>query len=203
MVLLKSLLNIKAVTQQDTSEKRVGLVIGDSISRGHDSVDQAPDHICMAQQLQSLLGFTWVNHGVNSKSTIEWATELYYTTYINDGYRNIVLMHVGVNDIPISTPLATIQSNFRIIWDRFKALRYKIIVMSLPYSNRDIANWANVTAVNNWLVTECAAQGIFYVDYSAWSQAQKDNATYYNDTIHPTAAGYIYMASQVYSSVKW
>lgn len=155
----------------------------------------------MASVLQTLTGFNWINHGINSKTTSDWVDPSYWTSYVVDGVRNNVLFHVGVNDIYFSISLATTQANFKVLFDKFNALRYKIIVLSIPYSNRDIAKWSQVDAMNAWLIIECAKRGIWFVDYSAWSKAQKDNVLYYGDTIHPTKDGYTYMANQVYNEV--
>lgn len=186
---------------QDAVDRRVGLVIGDSIARGHDSVDTAPDYLSMATVLTSLTGFNWVNHGINSKTTSDWVVPSYWTSYVVDGVRNNVLFHLGVNDIYFAIDMETRKANYKLLFDKFRNLGYKIIVMSVPYSNRDIAKWSEVDTINAWLITECAKRGIWFVDYSAWSKAQKDNATYYGDTIHPAKAGYIYMANQVYNEV--
>jgi len=149
------------------------------------------------------------NAGVGGERTDELyarlATEL---TYFNRSGKDIILLHIGTNDITESINPSTIVDNVQSILDLIELTNanshiYVSLIIPRVVGAEDTKTTTYNTALNSMLLTyQSIHTNVYIVDMNTVFKSNENWATdYYTDTTHPNAVGYNLMANTWKSSM--
>lgn len=140
--------------------------------------------------------------------------------YKTNGAPQIVIFWAGTNDLYFGTSAATTYARIVAYATARKAAGWRVVLLTiLPRSNIGTPAGFEVArqSVNDSLLTDFSTAtgeagiwtGAAYADYlvhvggdsTIGDAGDENNATYYADTIHPTAAGHAIMASIIIAAL--
>lgn len=105
---------------------------------------------------------------------------------------------IGINDIILAVPLATIQANITTMVSDLQATGYVVVLQTvLPDLN---TAWADRISLNNWIIANSIGAD-YVVDYTS-SLLETDDSLYEVDKLHPNPAGMDAIAQILWLTLK-
>lgn len=204
------------------------VVIGDSIAEGRlglhgrlnvgDLGGYTPSHISAKGQINYELAKSFnmpvINQGIGGQTSVavraRWNRDVMAVdTAVGDGRPNSTLefggqkpvavyVHVGVNDIAQSVPLATIKDNLYFFAQSCQDNNVKLLMANIGAYSGYTAQWiADATEINTWIANTLAIDfpEVEIIDYLNWSSGGTNVYTdnklgMIEDGIHPFKDGY-------------
>jgi lysophospholipase L1-like esterase len=161
------------------------------------------------KQLLSLLGGTYQvqNFGVGGQTTEDMIADA--ATQIDSNPKSVLIAWEGGNDIIVDgADLATLQSRWNTYFSARKAAGWgvgasKLVAMTItPRTVFTAPQNALVAQFNDWLRSNYTTYATHLVDLAADTRLDDPNdATYYDDGIHMTTAGYAVVAELIQAEV--
>jgi len=156
-----------------------GIVIGDSIAYGY-----FHSYGIWTKKLNETSDYDWTNKGIGG-NTSKNVLDRFYKDCINL-QPDVVLLHVGINDIRKSTNIIQTEhefmSNISIINQLCEKNKIKLLICEIPFvKDRDNAI---TIRLNNWITN--IIRGEYNYCENNWNDKSR-----YSDGIHPTELGYI------------